>query len=112
MEIKNYSDLQKSDNPHGVQATKIHDSKNGVVMHLLLKSGESLKPHKTPVDVSFYVLEGTPTIMVGDEKVQVKKDDIIESPKDIVHCIYNESSNDIRVLVMKLPRPTAKTSMV
>ncbi len=81
-------------------------------MHLHLKAGESLKPHITPVDVAFYVLEGSPTIMVENEKVQVKKDDIIESPKDIIHCIYNETDEDVRVLVMKLPKPTAKTIMV
>jgi len=50
--------------------------------------------------------------LVGEEKIEVKKDDIVESPKDIVHCIYNESDNDVRVLVMKLPKPTAKTIMI
>jgi len=47
--------------------------------------------------------------MVGNEKNQVTKDDIIQSPKDIVHCIYNETKNDVRVLVMKLPKPTSQT---
>ncbi len=71
-----------------------------------------MKPHITPVDVAFYVLEGNPTIMVEEEKIQVKKDDIIESPKDIVHCIYNETNKDVRVLVMKLPKPIKKTILV
>jgi len=81
-------------------------------MHLLLKAGESLKPHITPVDVAFYVLEGEPAILVGKEKIQVKKDDIIESPKDLVHCIYNETAADVRVLVMKMPKPITKTVLV
>ncbi len=67
---------------------------------------------KTPVDVVFYVLEGSPTILVGDEKIKVNKDDLIESPKDIVHSIYNETDKDVRVLVMKLPKPTAKTVII
>jgi len=87
----------------------MYDTDDALIMHLVLKAGESLKPHITPVDVAFYVLEGKPTIMVGNEKNQVTKDDIIESPKDIVHCIYNETKNDVRVLVMKLPKPTSQT---
>lgn len=112
MEIRNYLNLETSKNPHGVQSYKMYDKDHAVIMHLLIKAGESLKPHITPVDVVFYVLEGAPHILVGEEKIKVKKDDIIESPKDIVHCIYNETESDVRVLVMKLPRPTAKTKIV
>ncbi len=112
MEIRNYKELEKTKNPHGVQSNKMYDKDPAVIMHLLIKAGEGLKPHITPVDVAFYVLEGAPTILVGEEKIKVKKDDIIESPKNIVHSIYNETENDIRVLVMKLPKPTAATKIV
>lgn len=112
MEIKNYNSRKKAANPHGVQSTKIYDKDHALIMHLLLKAGEQLKPHITPVDVAFYVLEGSPTILIGDEKIIVKKDDTIESPKDIVHCLYNETENDVRVLVMKLPKPVAATRIL
>ena len=112
MEIKNYKTLENFKNPHGIQSTQLYDKDPAVIMHLLLKAGKSLKPHITPVDVAFYVLEGKPTILVGEEKIIVNKDDIIESPKDIVHCIYNETEKDLRVLVMKLPKPTAKTKIL
>lgn len=112
MNIRNYKKLSNLSNPHGILSTKIYDTDDALIMHLVLKAGEALKPHITPVDVAFYVLEGKPTIMVGEEKVQVAKDDIIESPKDIVHCIYNDTSNDIRVLVMKLPKPTSATKIL
>ena len=109
MKITNYKKLEVAKNPHGIQSTKMYDTDDALMMHLVLKSSESLKPHITPVDVAFYVLEGTPSILVGEEKIQVTKDDIIESPKDIVHCIYNETENDVRILVMKLPKPTSQT---
>ena len=112
MEIRNYQKEGTAKNPHGVQVSKMYDKDHALIMHLLLKAGESLKSHITPVDVAFYVLEGSPTIMVGDEKVKVKKDDIVESPKDIVHNIYNETDGVVRVLVMKLPKPTAETKLV
>ncbi|MCD4650685.1 MAG: cupin domain-containing protein [Candidatus Cloacimonetes bacterium] len=112
MKIKSYRNQENVTNPHGIQSTKLYDKDPAVIMHLLLKAGEGLKPHITPVDVAFYVLEGNPTIMVGDEKVVVNQDDIIESPEDIVHSIYNESEKDVRVLVMKLPKPISKTRIL
>jgi hypothetical protein len=35
-----------------------------------------------------------------------------ETPKGIVHCIYNNSINIVRVLVVKAPRPVAKTKVL
>ncbi|MBC8385861.1 MAG: cupin domain-containing protein [Candidatus Cloacimonetes bacterium] len=112
MEIRNYKDLEVASNPHGIDAFKLYDKEHAIIMHLLMKPGQSLKPHKTPVDVAFYILEGNPLILVGEEKMQVKKDDIVESPKNIVHCIYNETDEIVRILVMKLPKPQAKTILV
>ena len=109
MIIQNFNNLNNENNPHGIISRKLYDRDHGVIMHLLLKPKESLKPHITPVDVVFYVVEGQPSILIGDEKVQVNQDDLIESPKDIVHCIYNETDKDVRVLVMKLPKPAKKT---
>lgn len=112
MEIRNYASLDVYKNPHGIQSFKLYDKDHAVIMHLLLKPGESLKPHITPVDVAFYILQGNPTILVGEERIKVKQDDIVESPRDIVHCIYNESDSVVRVLVMKLPKPTEKTKFL
>ena len=112
MQIKNYKDQNIAQNPHGIEAKKIYNHSEAQIMHLRLKAGEALKPHITPVNVAFYVVEGNPTIEVGNEKILVKPDDLVESPKDIMHCIYNDTDKIVRVLVMKLPKPTAKTIMV
>ena len=69
---------------------------------MALNPGESLKSHVTPVDVVFYILEGEPTIEIGDEREKVSVDSIIESPADIPHCVYNESDTLARFLVVKL----------
>jgi len=112
MIIKNHKELKIIENPHGIQSKKLYDEDHGVIMHLLLHSGEALKPHITPVDVVFYVLEGSPHIMIGEEKIQVEKDSLVASPKDIVHCIYNETNSLVRILVMKLPKPTTATKIM
>jgi mannose-6-phosphate isomerase-like protein (cupin superfamily) len=101
-----------NENPHKVDARKIYDKDSAQAVHILLNPGESLKPHVTPVDVFFFVVEGTPEILVGEEKQLVESDCLVESPKGIVHCIYNNSINIVRVLVVKAPRPVAKTKVL
>ncbi len=105
MKMINYKDIDTMKNPHGVDAKKLLDNEHAQVIHMLLKPGQSLKVHTTPVDVFFYVLEGEGIVEIGDEKQLVKKDTLIESPKNIPHCLYNEGENDFRVLVTKTPRP-------
>ena len=86
----------------------IYDHEDAQLAHMLLKPGESLKPHITPVDVFIYVLEGQASISIGDETEIVGCDAVVESPKDIVHYISNKTNQDLRVLVCKTPRPTKK----
>ncbi len=112
MKITNFRQEKEYKTAHGVDVKQVYNSEYAQVNHILLKAGESLKPHITPVDALFYVLEGKPTIMIGNERVQVKEDDVIESPKEIVHCIYNETDNLVRVLVSKLPRPTSPSKFI
>jgi quercetin dioxygenase-like cupin family protein len=100
------------ENVHGVDARNLHSSENAMVTVITLKPGQSLKRHITPVDVAFYVLEGTGIVEIGDEKQEVSKDTLIESPRDIMHCWYNESDGPLKFMVIKAPRPTKKTVFV
>ena len=108
MKITSYKDAITTNNPHGVDARKIHGNEHTQVVHMHLKPGEQLKKHTTAVDVFFYVLEGTGFVEIGDEKQVVNKDMLIDSPKGIPHCLYNESDGDFRVLVVKTPSPSAE----
>ena len=99
-------------NPHGIDARKLYDSEHAMATHITLKPGEQLKRHITPVDVFFYVLEGTGIIKIGDEKQEVQKDTLIDSPAKIPHCWYNESNSDLRVLVVKVPKPKESTKIL
>jgi len=106
MKTISYKEIETSKNPHGVEAKKIHENENVQVVHILLNPGESLKKHTTPVDVFFYVLEGEGFVEIGNEKQNVWKDLLIDSPKNIPHCLYNKGSEIFRVLVVKTPNPT------
>jgi mannose-6-phosphate isomerase-like protein (cupin superfamily) len=112
MEIKKVDNAEVSDNPHNVDARKIYDTNHAQAVHITLNPGESLKRHITPVDVFFYVLEGTGIVEVGDEKKEVGPDMLIVSPAKIVHCWYNESNEILRVLLVKVPRPTESTRIL
>jgi mannose-6-phosphate isomerase-like protein (cupin superfamily) len=112
MKITKVNEIPINENPHKVDARKIYDKDSAQAIHILLNPGESLKPHITPVDVFFYIIEGTPEILIGDEKQQVEPDCLIENSKDIVHCLYNNSSGIVRILVVKAPKPLAKTRLL
>jgi len=112
MQVKSISQAKITKNIHQVDARNIYDKETAQAVHLSLKPGESLKKHITPVDVFFFVLEGSPDILVGDETQRVEANNLVESPKDIVHCISNNTDLLVRVLVVKTPRPTTATKIL
>jgi len=79
---------------------------------ITLHAGESLKKHITPVDVFFYVLEGTGVVEIGDERATCSRDMLIESPARIPHRWINEGASVFRVLVVKVPKPTEETKLL
>ncbi len=105
MKSMNISKSEMKNTPHKVDVRTLSDTENAQIVHILLKPGESLKRHVTPVDAAFYVLEGTPTIEIGVEREVHGKDTLIESPARIIHTILNESDAVARILVIKTPRP-------
>jgi mannose-6-phosphate isomerase-like protein (cupin superfamily) len=108
MIIKSVKEVNAHENPHQVDVRRLYNHDNAQVMHMTLQPGQSLNPHITPVDVFFYILEGNVDVQVGDETVTVGKDNLVESPKDIIHCLANSTETVARVLVVKSPRPVAK----
>jgi len=112
MKITNWKEQNIVNTPHKVDVRKLYDHDNASVMHITLKPGESLKPHITPVDVFFYILEGSVDVRVGDETVTVGSDRLVESPKDIVHNLSNSSSSVARIMVVKAPRPVTSTRVL
>ncbi len=112
METKRLGETAPMDNEHGIDARNVYNRETAMITVITLNPGQSLKRHITPVDVAFYVLEGTGIVEVGDEKKEVTKNTLIDSPKDIVHCWYNESTEPLKFMIIKAPRPTSKTIYV
>ena len=112
MKITKVKDTAIIETPHKVDVRKMYEKETAQAMHITLQPGEALKPHITAVDVFFYVLEGNPEIRVGEEIVKVEKDSLVESPKDIVHCLYNNSNYPARILVVKAPKPQSAARLL
>lgn len=112
MKSRNYKTEPLHENPHKVEVRKMYDDETAQIMHITLKPGESLKPHRTPVDVCFYILEGLATVHIGEETEIFSKDNLIESPADIIHFLSNESDTDVRIMVIKAPRPVKQTKLL
>ena len=112
MKITEVAKVPSGPNPHHVDARKIYDSDHAIAVVITLQPGESLKKHMTPVDVFFYVLEGTGVVEIGTERAEVTKDHLVESPARIPHRWTNESTEVFRVLVVKVPRPTEETKLL
>jgi mannose-6-phosphate isomerase-like protein (cupin superfamily) len=112
MKITKLTDSESRKNPHGVDARKLYDSEHAMATHITLKPGEQLKRHITPVDVFFYVLEGKGTIEIGEEIKEVEANTLIDSPAKIPHCWYNNHESDLRVLVVKVPKPKENTKVL
>ena len=100
MITKKLSEAGIMDNAHGVDARNLYNKDEAMVTVISLNPGQSLKRHITPVNVAFYVLKGTGILEVGDEKIEVTRNTLVESPKDIVHCWFNESSNPLRFMII------------
>jgi quercetin dioxygenase-like cupin family protein len=112
MNIIDVSSAPQHPNPHNADVKKLYYSELAQSMHIMLKPGQAIKKHITPVDVFFYVLEGKGIVEIGDEKQEVGPNTLIESPAKIAHCWYNESDAVFRVLVVKVPRPTESTKLL
>ena len=112
VEIRKISEQTPANNPHGVDVRRVYESVHALSSIITLQPGQKLIRHITPVDVFFYVLEGTGIVEVGDEKETVTADTVIDSPKDIPHCWYNESEALLRVLVVKVPKPTKSSKLL
>ena len=99
-------------NPHGVSARLLYDRPNAQAVHLSFQPGQALRRHITPVDVFFYILAGRGVVEVGEERLDVQADMLVESPAGIPHRIISADDAALKVLVVKAPKPTKATQLL
>jgi len=102
MDIVNLKDLKGFLKAEKVEAKKIPTGFSAQCVNIVLQPGGNLPVHTTPVDVIFYVLKGTGTVEIGEEKKEVSEGMFIESPRNILHGWSNFGKEELSVLVIKL----------
>lgn len=112
MNLTHWKNQPVKTTPHQVDVRQLYDKTDAQAMHIMLQPGEQLKPHITPVDVFFFILEGSPSVQIGNEIEEVSENTLVESPKNIVHCLYNKSDKLARILVVKTPKPTSNSRLL
>ena len=96
-----------ADNPHGVDVRHLFKTAHVAASQIALVPGEVVKPHKAPVDVFFYVLEGAATIEIEGETATFAPGTLVPSSAGCLHTIRNEGLTRVRILVIKTPNPQA-----
>jgi quercetin dioxygenase-like cupin family protein len=88
--------------PFKLDGRVMFTSENNELIHLTLKPGEKLDLHSNPFDVVFYTLSGEGVLNVEGERVEMKTNDTIEIVKGVLRGWENNSTEDLRILVVKI----------
>jgi len=103
MEIIKMNEIEGSVNKRGVLAKQLIKHKNTTVMNLTINPGDSVPEHKVPVDVFFYIVSGSGTLQIGEEKAVVKAEDIIICPPNTNMALWADQGETFNVLNVKTP---------
>ena len=98
------SNAEQKKNPHGLDVKAMYNNHDIQMMIVNIEAGQSMKPHTTPCDAVFYILEGRATIHIGNETEEHCEGTLIESPADIEHFISNGSDSLTKIMVIKTGR--------
>jgi mannose-6-phosphate isomerase-like protein (cupin superfamily) len=52
---------------------------------------------------TFYVLDGTPTFLLGDDRIVAGPGDFVNVPKGVLHCFRNLSAEPLRMILTFTP---------
>ena len=103
MELIRMSEAPTFTTPAGFTARTLLDNQAFTVVNLILKPGETVEKHTTPVDLFFYVIRGSGKIQVEDEEATVVQTDIVFSPKNTSRGLQASPVEELHVLVVRNP---------
>jgi len=101
-----------AENPHEVSTRKLYSFEHVALVNITLQQGESLKKHITPVDGTFFGFEGASKVEISNEIQDLKKCDLVFSPKDIIHRLFNESDSPFKFFVIKTPTASNQKTVI
>ena len=102
MYIKKKDDAELKQNPFNTDVRILLSENKAEVLHLELEPKKQLSPVEIPNDAFFYIIEGSPEVLINDEKQIIDAEALVFCPGGSKHCINNPSNKTARILVVKL----------
>ena len=103
------SEMPLAENPMGLRVRHLHETPHVMMSMLTLEPGETVPPHAAPVDVAFFVVEGSPVIQIEEESQRVGPQTLIPSDAGHPHGFSNDGDVPVRILIIRTPSPHAAT---
>jgi quercetin dioxygenase-like cupin family protein len=107
MQIIVPAEVPEAQNPMGLSVRHLHETSHVMLSLLTLEPGQAVPPHSAPVDVVFYVTEGSPVVQIEGESEQVGPNTLIPSAKGLHHAFRNDGDAPVRILIIRTPSPNA-----
>jgi mannose-6-phosphate isomerase-like protein (cupin superfamily) len=87
--------------PFDIDGKILYSGSRNEIIHLSLSPGEKIPLHDNPVDVIFYILEGSAVLMLESKEVILNRDSCLLLEKGILRGWHNRSDIYTRLLVIK-----------
>jgi len=85
----------------------LFSSDNVELIHLTLQPGEGMDQHIQPLDVVFFVLEGTGSLLVGEDMLIITVNTTVYVKEGAYRSWTNNGPGPLRILVYKLIKQQA-----
>lgn len=88
--------------PFNLDGRKMFTNEKTELIHITLKPQEEIELHANPFDVVFYILEGSPEVLLENQSSLASPNSLLFIEKDKQRGLRNNSNENVRVLVVKI----------
>lgn len=89
--------------PDRVSREMLSDKPEMRIALMCLKAGQKLEPHKAPLRLLMYVVQGKGTFIVGDEKIEADEKTCIPCDPMVPHGFDADKGEDLVVMAVVTP---------
>lgn len=103
MSLIKLSDVKGEINKKGFLTKTLINHKNAAIRNILLDAGDVIPPHAVTVDVFFYVVKGSGTIVIGANEFEVNETDVVQCPPNTEMSVKANKGVPFSFLNVKTP---------
>jgi len=90
-------------NPDKISREMLSDKPEMRIALMCLKTGQKLDPHKAPLRLMMYCVQGKGTFTVGDEKIEANEKTCILCDPQVLHGFDANKGEDLVVMAVVTP---------